>query len=207
MSESLLAHPAYQLPAIDLSRGHCHCFLRHESTHEHAPRVSKGTFLLGPKGTFELGRYTLGVNDIAVSPDGTLLVSCGEDQTIGGALVNTVSTPSGWEDSLAFSTDVTLLVTGGNSDGNAVVLWSMPACTPAKTLRGHLGEVEAVAITPDQSLVASGGLDETIRLWHVADGGIAGIIKECERPGPAGSNLGFVHLRANVADCCRWAPG
>ena len=57
LSESLLAYPAYQFPAIDLFRGHRHCFLRHESTLEHAPRVSKGTFLLGPKGTFELGRY------------------------------------------------------------------------------------------------------------------------------------------------------
>jgi hypothetical protein len=56
--EPLFARPTYQLASIDLFRGHRHYSLRHESTHEHALCVSKGTFLLGPKGTFELGRYT-----------------------------------------------------------------------------------------------------------------------------------------------------
>ena len=57
LCQSLFAHPTYQLASIDLFRGHRHKFLRHKSTHEHAPRVSKGTFLLGQKGTFGLGRY------------------------------------------------------------------------------------------------------------------------------------------------------
>jgi WD40 repeat protein len=49
---------------------------------------------------------------------------------------------------------------------------------PAKTLKGHLGEVKAVAMTPDKSMLASGGLDATIRLWHVPDGGIAKVIED-----------------------------
>jgi WD40 repeat protein len=81
-------------------------------------------------------------------------------------------------DALLFSPDGTQLVTGGSNDGNAVVLWSMPTCVPAKTLTGHLGEVKAVAMTPDQSMVASGGLDMTIRLWHAPSGGLVEVIRD-----------------------------
>jgi WD40 repeat protein len=70
------------------------------------------------------------------------------------------------------------LVTGGNDDGDAVMLWSMPTCVPAKTLKGHYGEVEAVAMTPDRSTLASGGLDETVRLWRVSDGGLMKVIED-----------------------------
>jgi WD40 repeat protein len=58
------------------------------------------------------------------------------------------------------------------------VLWSLPAFVPAKTLKGHLGEIKAVATTPDQSMLASVGLDATIRLWHASDGGIAKVIED-----------------------------
>jgi hypothetical protein len=57
LCQALLAHPADQLASIDFSRGHRHKSLRHQSAQESARRVSKGTFLLGPKGTFEFGRY------------------------------------------------------------------------------------------------------------------------------------------------------
>jgi len=81
-------------------------------------------------------------------------------------------------EALVFSSDGTRLVTGGSNDGDAVVLWSMPTCVPAKPLKGHLCEVKAVAMTPDQLLVASGGLDETIRLWRVKDGGLVKVIED-----------------------------
>jgi WD40 repeat protein len=79
---------------------------------------------------------------------------------------------------MVFSQDGALLVTGGDNDGNAAKLWSMPDCTPVKTMKGHLSEIEAVAMTPDQSMVASGGLDKTIRLWRVSDGAVVKIIED-----------------------------
>ena len=45
-----------------------------------------------------------------------------------------------------------------------------PAATLQKTLEGHSSFVWSVRYSPDGKLVASGGSDQTIRLWDVADG-------------------------------------
>ena len=38
-----------------------------------------------------------------------------------------------------------------------------------RTLKGHLGSVESVAISPDGEILASGSSDRTIKLWHLPD--------------------------------------
>src|SRR5260221_10539173 len=40
------------------------------------------------------------------------------------------------------------------------------------TLEGHAREVWSVAFSPDGSILASGSVDRTIRLWDVATGGL-----------------------------------
>src|SRR5262249_2704325 len=39
-----------------------------------------------------------------------------------------------------------------------------------RVLPGHKGEVRCVAFHPDGSLIATGGVDGTVRLWDTADG-------------------------------------
>lgn len=47
---------------------------------------------------------------------------------------------------------------------------------PLKRLEGHEGTVQALAVSPDGSYLASGGWDQTIRLWSVPGGEPAGIL-------------------------------
>jgi WD40 repeat protein len=48
-------------------------------------------------------------------------------------------------------------------------MWDVPTGKLLATLRGHTGEIRAVALSGDGSLLASGGFDGTVRLWRVAE--------------------------------------
>ena len=67
---------------------------------------------------------------------------------------------------MAISPDNRWVVTG--SDDKTARLWDLSAKDPAANsivLRGHDGDVYAVAISPDNRWVVTGSLDKTARLW------------------------------------------
>ena len=51
-------------------------------------------------------------------------------------------------------------------------LWSLPDGSLLKTLRGHSGWVDSVAIRPDGRLLVSGSDDGTVKLWSLPDGAL-----------------------------------
>ena len=114
------------------------------------------------------------VRCLAITPDGGLLASGSNDDTVrlwslpDGRLLKTLEGHSGWVTSLAITPDGRLLASG--TSYGTVPLWSLPDGRLLKTLEGHGKSVGCLAITPDGWVLASGSKDKTVRLWSLPDG-------------------------------------
>ena len=128
------------------------------------------------------------IHCIGFGPDGTTLVSgAGDASVMVWNVTNNGLTPrtklSGHEDfitSVAFSSPVSgqpMQIASGGADGS-VRVWNLEnqnettdkvsEIRPAYLLIGHLGRVNAVAFSGDNSLIISGSEDGTARLWNTS---------------------------------------
>src|SRR5262249_57931060 len=69
---------------------------------------------------------------------------------------------------LAVSPDGKLVAAAGQD--KLVRLWDADKGNEVRVLRGHAGDVSAVAFTPDGKRILTGGDDKTVRLWDVGSG-------------------------------------
>ncbi|MFO1502149.1 MAG: hypothetical protein U1G07_27880, partial [Verrucomicrobiota bacterium] len=68
----------------------------------------------------------------------------------------------------AFSPDGALVASVHGT--NSIVIHQFPNGDEVRTIKGHSGWVKCLAFSPDGRMLASGGTDQRVRLWNVADG-------------------------------------
>lgn len=113
-------------------------------------------------------------NSVSFSPDGTMLASGGQDETIRLWDLETgesISTFSGHErsvESVDFSPDGTMIASGSMDE--TIRLWNIDTGQAVNVLIGHSEGVKSVAFSPDGTTIVSGSSDGTVRRWDVTSG-------------------------------------
>jgi WD40 repeat protein len=114
------------------------------------------------------------VNGLALSPDGTRLVTVAQAvhfwDAAAGKELKAVKL-DGYASAAAFAPDGSAVAVAEHpADGaDAVVLYDA-AGTELRRLTGYLRDTQALAFAPDSKTLATGGGDNTLRLWDVATG-------------------------------------
>ena len=87
------------------------------------------------------------VTDVSFSPDGKKIASASGDIAPNGSVISSE-----------------------NDSDNTIKLWSVTTGEEIHTLTGHFRGVSSIDFSPDGQMLASGGFDETLRLWDLKTG-------------------------------------
>jgi WD40 repeat protein len=111
------------------------------------------------------------VLSVAFSPDGSRIVTGGDDGTVkiwlaaDGSLGRTLQGHTGAVDRVAVAPDGQLLASA--SDDHTVKLWHMFSGSLLKTLQLHGDEVWSVGFAPDDGMLLTGGKDGVLGVWSL----------------------------------------
>jgi len=113
---------------------------------------------------------------LAVTPDGTTLISAGCDDTLRWwdataekpVATRVVQAHDGWVRAVAVSPDGTLVASGGSD--RRVRLWRTTDGSAVRELPGHDRDVYSLLFSHDGTALLSGDLDGKIHQWTVATG-------------------------------------
>ena len=118
--------------------------------------------------------HTSYVNSVAVTPDGSTIISGSSDNTVRvwaastGEELQKLEGHTSYVYSVAVTPDGSKIISG--SYDNSVRVWDTSTSIVSQTLQGHTESVNAVAVTPDGSKVVSGSADKSIRVWATSTG-------------------------------------
>ena len=118
--------------------------------------------------------HSVSINSAAWSPDGTRIVSGGDDSTVRiwdaqtGESVGKYDGHIGYINSAAWSPDGTRIVSGGSD--STVRIWDAQTGESVGKYEGHSGTIRSVAWSPDGKRIVSGGYDSTVRIWDAQTG-------------------------------------
>ena len=132
----------------------------------------------------ETGRVLLTLSNLttsAFSPDGSMLASANDNETIQLWDMNTGTslstfTVKGGISRLVFSPDRKTLAVEGR-DAN-LRLWDIPTRDLRTTITGYMDSVAALAYSPDNTTLASGHWGGEIRVWNTTTGTYLSILTE-----------------------------
>jgi eukaryotic-like serine/threonine-protein kinase len=140
---------------------------------DHAVQVRDG---VSGKEVGIVGRHERAIWGSAFSPDGRRLATASNDYKVrvwawDPAHLGRQREPElaldirvrGFGNRVVFSPDGRHLATGG--EGHTVKVWDAKDGEAREILRGHTGDVFALAFSPDGRWLASAGEDTTVRLW------------------------------------------
>jgi len=121
--------------------------------------------------------HTKDVLSVAFSADNRQIVSGSRDRTI--KLWNTLGEckytiedqgHTEWVSCVRFSPNTKTPIIVSSGWDKVVKVWNLNSCTLKINLVGHRGYINCVTVSPDGSLCASGGKDNTAMLWDLNEG-------------------------------------
>jgi len=145
---------------------------------------------------WNINAHTAHINDLAFSPNSTLLASASDDKSIriwhlSGRLKQVLTGHTESVTAIGFSHTGDIIVSG--SSDKTVRLWRVTDGVLLYTLEGHDFRITDVALSPDDTLIASSSCGEwyeepvlwweqhcargEVRLWRVSDGTLAYVLK------------------------------